>query len=416
MLLRYGNIFVEKCKNYLHAEEEATELLVAIESNWLKVGTQIQILKRIAPVLNKDLRDSQAQVLSQLEGKLKSASLVIEQLKDRKRKARKHDERGIKGSDGMKMFQKAKYAIKKDHLYTILDDIEKWQTRYDPTWILIMQMSIGNIDNELEEKQKDPEHKQIPIITAAKGIRDAVRKSRDSNVKDMKSIWIETNEIHLNPILISNSIVEISTLLPDAKEMVIIDTMVCGSSADIESTTKEVRDLARILAEVDPSTFGLLKCRGVVKSLTSTLLNSLISFKFIFSIPCHLSHPRSLRTVLLSTTLYPLDERLALAKKLTSSILFVHTVQFVHKNIRPETIIIFQNDLSEIGAPFLAGFEQFRLDSGLTNRIGDDIWYHNLCKYFIVLTWLYILIIDNWLRSTSNKTRHTPRSVLPNAT
>ena len=100
---------------------------------------------------------------------------------------------------------------------------------------------------------------------------------------------------------------------------------------------------------------------------------------FIMSSEKHLGEFR-LRTVLLSRTSYPLDERLDLAKRLTSSILFVHTVQFVHKNIRPETIIIFQNEHSHIGAPFLAGFEQFRVEDGNTYRVGDDMWQHNLCK------------------------------------
>jgi hypothetical protein len=58
----------------------------------------------------------------------------------------------------------------------------------------------------------------------------------------------------------------------------------------------------------------------------------------------------------------------------------VHTVQFVLKNIRPETIIVFRNEHSDIGAPFLAGFEQFRIDDGHTYRAGDDLWQQNLCK------------------------------------
>jgi len=36
---------VTRCKTYLHAEEEAKELLVSIEINWVKMETQIEILK-----------------------------------------------------------------------------------------------------------------------------------------------------------------------------------------------------------------------------------------------------------------------------------------------------------------------------------------------------------------------------------
>jgi len=162
--------------------------------------------------------------------------------------------------------------------------------------------------------------------------------------------------------------------------MVLIDTMISNPAANANSTTKEVRNLARILAQVDPSTFGLLKCRGVIRVPKENTILPLFDFKFIFDIPAQLSSPQSLRAVLLSGASYPLDERLELAKKLASSVLFVHTVQFVHKNIRPETIIVFRNEDSDIGAPYLAGFEKFRIEDGNTYLAGDNIWDHNLCK------------------------------------
>jgi hypothetical protein len=385
---------VDRCKRYLNAEEEAKELLIAIENNWVKMETQIQILRRVAPNLNQRLLDMQAQVLSQLEGKLKTASLTIEQLLSQKRdedknkkikKANwKHTDADIttvvKDLAGMKPVTKAKLALKTDALHDVLDEIEKWQARYDPSWILIMQMSIGSIDDELHREEDKPEPNQVPIIMAAKGLRDALRANRGADVRGQKLIWIDPHQIHLNPQNIPSSTVQISDL-PDEKAMVVIDNMVSNSSADMNSTMKAVRNMARLLAEVDPSTFSLLKCRGVIKVPKPESPKLLFDFKFIFNIPHGLSNPQSLRAVLLSEKLYPLDERLELAKRLTSSILFVHTVQFVHKNIRPETIIIFQNDHSEIGAPFLAGFEQFRLENAFTLLSGDDLWQHNLCMF-----------------------------------
>lgn len=62
--LKYGNKFVRRCKSYLHAEEEAVELLISIESNWLKMEMQIEILKKVADGLSKRLQDMQSQVLS----------------------------------------------------------------------------------------------------------------------------------------------------------------------------------------------------------------------------------------------------------------------------------------------------------------------------------------------------------------
>lgn len=107
-----------------------TRLLISIELNWVKMEAQIGILKRVAAAggLDKKLQDMQAQVLSQLEGKLKTASLIIEQLMNEKREEEKvkkekwkHDERDIKtvmkGLGDMRATTKLKYVSKKKSLY-----------------------------------------------------------------------------------------------------------------------------------------------------------------------------------------------------------------------------------------------------------------------------------------------------------
>jgi hypothetical protein len=249
----------------------------------------------------------------------------------------------------------------------------------NPTLLRLTRLNANFLLWLREQQERKPKHEQIPIIIAAKGIRDATKASQDAKIRDRGSVWISDDEIDLKPKPIHHSSIEISDG-NDEKRMQLIDTMISNPAANVNNTTKEVRNLARILAEVDPSTFGLLKCRGVIKIPKTNTLRPLFDFKFIFDIPAELSNPQSLRAVLLSEVSYPLDERLELAKKLTSSILFVHTVQFVHKNIRPETIVVFQNGQSSIGAPYLAGFEKFRIEDGNTYLVGDSLWDHNLCK------------------------------------
>lgn len=388
--LKYGNKFVKRCRSYLHADEEAAELLLVIESSWIKMHFQIEMVKKIAGSLDKRLQDMQCQVLSQLEGKFKTASLKVDQLLHEKGERAKNSRSApelrlqditvvVAGRKPLKPLQKAKYALKKNELRQAVDEIEEWQARYDPSWFLIMQRPIGDIDKGLHECQQKSKPQQIPIALAAKGIRDAVRAIQDENCKERGSIWID--HLDLIPSKVSHSSVEVSSL-HDTEERVIIDTMVSTPESSAVQTLKGVRNLARILAEVDPVTFGLLKCRGVLRfGGSSDLSTSPMGFKFVLNIPPHLIGPQSLRNILLSGTRYPLDERLELAKKLANSVLFVHTAQFVHKNIRPETIVLFRNERSDIGAPFLVGFEQFRVEDGRTYRAGDDVWEHNLYRH-----------------------------------
>jgi hypothetical protein len=55
----------------------------------------------------------------------------------------------MNGLGDMKTFSKMKYVSKKKALVEIVEEVEKWQARYDPSWILIMQMSSKHIDEEL---------------------------------------------------------------------------------------------------------------------------------------------------------------------------------------------------------------------------------------------------------------------------
>ena len=61
--------------------------------------------------------------------------------------------------------------------------------------------------------------------------------------------------------------------------------------------------------------------------------------------------------------------------------MFVHSCDFVHKNIRPETIIVFKSNGAILGSPFLVGFEKFRLAEGQTYKAGNTFCEENLYRH-----------------------------------
>jgi hypothetical protein len=154
----------------------------------------MEILKKVAPRLDKRLQDMQSHVLSQLEGKLKTASYVIEQFKPEKFPRIKgtkvkqgewdHDggnpETSTTAFSQMKPLTKSRFSMKKETPLGIVDEIEKWPARYDPSWISIMQMAVGGIDEGLQKTQEESVSEKVPIIVAAKGLRDAARANQDS--------------------------------------------------------------------------------------------------------------------------------------------------------------------------------------------------------------------------------------------
>ncbi|KAF2263897.1 hypothetical protein CC78DRAFT_496085 [Lojkania enalia] len=125
-----------------------------------------------------------------------------------------------------------------------------------------------------------------------------------------------------------------------------------------------------------------------------------MSFRFllVFSIPDKLVNPRSLREVLLDKDFkgqikHPLNERVNLAKQLARAVLHVHSKNHVHKNIRPETILLFddapqyQGECTKafpvsLGTAFLTGFERVRKDEADTVPIdGPMTWAENIYRH-----------------------------------
>jgi hypothetical protein len=392
--LRYGGKLARKCRDYKHAEDEAKEFLTAIEWNWMKTAAQLNFLKRIAESLDPEYLAMQGLILAELDGKLKKATLTLNQLSTGQQWVDKHDETTIAARlasfDNLTPGKKTLYAIRKTSLKSIVDDLEKWQGRYDLTWMLIMRMESPSISSELKKESEKAQSNRNPFIISAKEMRDAARESIGTSNSTAQSVWLDHSSFDITypfPQL-PYPTAFIAAEVQDSGRKIMLDTMHCHPMADVPRTTREVCNLARVLSKVDPSTFGLLKCLGIMKGSETvphelTGFRTLPTFTFVFDVSPELSNPRSLRTVLQQAAVYSLNERFELAKQITHSILYVHTARFVHKNIRPETIVVFTNSKSDIGAPFLLGFEKVRHEDGQTYGGGDGVWEKNLCKLYL---------------------------------
>lgn len=144
---------------------------------------------------------------------------------------------------------------------------------------------------------------------------------------------------------------------------------------------EDVRELARKLSYTDPFAFGILQCKGVIRVMESGSQRP-SSFDFVFRTPKTLGNePRTLRSYLSSDANHTLTDRFKLAQQLAKSTSYVHALGFVHKNIRPETILIFQESKSVLGLTFLTGFEMLRMADGRTRLLGDTAWEKNLYRH-----------------------------------
>ncbi|KAI9037046.1 uncharacterized protein KD926_000913 [Aspergillus affinis] len=140
----------------------------------------------------------------------------------------------------------------------------------------------------------------------------------------------------------------------------------------------------------DPRSDKLLTCNRCKvqassprSSKTPPQYETQTQYQFILEVPRGLIAPMTLRNLLQSQPRCSLNHRFQLAKQLARSVMFVHTTGFVHKGIRPESVLVFadaQNPI-EYNHSFLIGFERSRHAESPTNYAGDLEWERNLYRH-----------------------------------
>lgn len=360
ILCRYGKALVSKYRSFKTAEHGIEEQTVAIEATWLKISQQLAFLKRIWKTLPEDYQDLQGRILGILERKLQHA---VGQLS----KVEKRLDHSIGAFDKRKA---AKYALLlKENLQDAVSDLQGWQKEFDPTWFLVLRTPDEAIDNELA---KGPGTERL---STARHVRGALKTGSPQG----RSVFLPADDlgsaIESTVPYSTSKIMEIPRVGP-----FIIDSADCASRNDAADFGKAVRDLALRLQKVDAREFHLLKCHGVVRTKDLNM-QKLLSYDFVFHIPQGFQRPQSLRSHLLSQTAYSLTDKISLAKQLATSVNYVHVLDYVHKNIRPETALVFEGFESTQVSLFLVGFRAFRMAESKTLRLGTSIWAEEIYQH-----------------------------------
>jgi hypothetical protein len=360
---RYGKVLLQAYADFKAADVEIRERVVRVESTWMKICTQIRVLQSVWNTLREEHQNNQDETLQILISKLSKAIKRLESVQ----------RRGGPTSDRVIGVKKWKYALVKESLDKTIDDLETWQGVFDPSWFLLISLASPTIDQEL-----DKEDMNSKFASTAKRLRKVLKNDNQNS-----SVFLPDDGLDAaSKINIAFSTAHI-VYRPSWNRWLILDSVACHPETNKLMLTEDVRDLARKLGRADPFTFGLLSCLGAIKVLDPNDEKRITSFDFVFNIPDGMKNPRSLRELLLidSVTTYSLSDRFKIAKQLATSVSYVHTFGFVHKNIRPETILIFRDEKAALGFSFLLGFERFRLAVGQTLQTGDSDWHKNLYRH-----------------------------------
>ncbi|KAI1273133.1 hypothetical protein F5Y07DRAFT_274103 [Xylaria sp. FL0933] len=361
----------ETCETYRSADEEINEKFVLVESLWVKVETQLGFLTKISSHLTDDLVQSQLDLLQRLRGKLAQAASRLEVVSPS----------GV-GDRGRAtdILRKWKFALVKGSLNELMAELEAWQQRFDPSWYLMILVSGKVLDDELVNSTRGG----LPQASRAESpLRRmlAIRSSLNPDTATQR-----TSHVTLDPDGLKGSqetVVSFTTarrvVRAGAKNSLIVERVSCpsGMAAQVKI---DVTNLAKKLQNVDPDNFGLLRCKGIIKQHDSA--KRLSAIEVVYYTPSNCQPPETLRYHLLEQKPVSLSKIMQIAKQLVRSVHYVHTCGFVHKNIRPENVLIFPegNNVS-LGSSFLIGFTDFRNTNFQTNLYGDAAWHRNLYRH-----------------------------------
>ncbi|KAJ6079150.1 hypothetical protein N7467_008903 [Penicillium canescens] len=362
LCLKYGKIIVTAYKDFKQANQAIEERKLAVDASWTKTSQQLAFLRRVWDSLGEDYRDLLCRILRVFEKKLEAAVIQLSKLEKQATQS---------GSGLPDKLKAAKYALlKKESLEKAVQDLQSWQNELDTTWFLVLRIADHTILKDELVKRRGTEK-----LSVARHVLDALQTEPDQAV----SLFLSQDKIHSamrSDILYSTlRVIEIAGV-----GTFILDSADCSSRKDAQMFAKNVRHLAMRLHQVDANGFHLLKCHGVAR-ITDPHTKQLLSFDFIFNFPegCH--KPQSLRSHLLSRATHSLSDRISLAKQLATSINYIHVLDFVHKNIRPETVLIFEGNGTHLGPLYLLGFRAFRLADNKTLRLGNSGWSENIYQH-----------------------------------
>lgn len=266
---------------------------------------------------------------------------------------------GVLQGEHLRKHQRAAYVMHKNSLDMAIDEVESWQrVAFNPLWFAIMKIQSQNFDNKLDRSKEDNRGDSGRIINATLAIRNPLRQIHSAHV------FLPVEKLES---------AESTGIAYTAVKSVQIDGKwrLLDTGSDLSKDT--VRELAVRLRNADPLTFGLLRCLG------ATYNESKSEFGLIFRIPDSMYDPETLRARIATSKIdHSLSDRFRLATQLARAVLSIHMFDMVHKNIRPENIILFRDQESSLGSAFLLGFVRTRRSADGTRLAGDLDWEKNI--------------------------------------
>ncbi len=324
--------------------------VIIVESAWFRIARQLEFVQEI------DIEDQYRRVIdSNVRVLAMRMATAITQINDTFREVKEKQP----GRLGFVRVNKPRYLLVKSAIDDAIKEVEDWTSRFDPSWYLVMRTADVTIDKKLSRAREVESRNHQPALKghvrqtqtpfqAAQGLREALHPDTAPHVF-LKAVDLERFPIPYSPAHAAREKNKPNT------PWLIIDSIVCRPGSNPNALARDVRVLARKLVKADPLAFGLLNCKGIVKVLADQRRDA--SLDLVLRMPPGFGFGKSLRQFLLEQHGHDgaasLSRHVGVAKCLARSVSSVHTFKFVHKNVRPESVLLLYDAKADEHAGFL---------------------------------------------------------------
>ncbi|KLU85765.1 hypothetical protein MAPG_04785 [Magnaporthiopsis poae ATCC 64411] len=263
--------------------------------------------------------------------------------------------------------------------------LEEWSDRFFKRALVFFLFGRRALPTSKPTNDSETESYESLAVRKVERLRDAVEQSLENTRGGTRQLLLnrpdepDTRESIPHSSLVLSTpagadaaharhIIEYRTYSDDAREH------------EVKDLRKVVRDIAGILRHADPRLMGILHCDGFQYDQLQN------RFELHFPFPQGLTNPRTLSDLLSDPSnpqvKHPLNQRISLAKSIVTAVFVLHSAGFVHKQIRPDNVVVFERkDRPEaqrwpyaIGTPFLVGFDNVRKVDAASLMLPVEDW------------------------------------------
>ncbi|KAJ3568321.1 hypothetical protein NPX13_g6460 [Xylaria arbuscula] len=275
----------------------------------------------------------------------------------------------------------------------MIEQLEEWNDRFFKRALVFVMFGRKRLPKSVDENQEDDEYGVIALRKVER-LRDAIHKVLEGTNRSTQSLINQPNAIDETRTPLAHSSMQLCTRRI-SQETYLVEYRTYSDDAyehEILNHLDVVREIASILRNADARLMGILHCDGFLWEKRSN------RFELCFPFPAGLEKPRTLLDILMNPETrrtgvkHPLNQRFSLAKRIVHAVFVLHAAGFVHKQIRPDNVLIFDHTAPNtssteeerkqypysLGEPFLIGFDSARKVDATSLMLPEKEWQKSL--------------------------------------